>query len=131
MHFNHPFSLGLFATILSLAAACGNSGGGESVRIQGPRIEGSTHVGMVFAAVSVDQSLKSSRVYRYEFATGLVVELLPGESGNPGVFAFGDKVLLFNRQAGSDKTVRLVDPKGDDSAPKAALVQPIANLISK
>lgn len=102
----------------ALQSGCGDSDTGSD-DIQGHVVEGSRFAAMVLAAVNVDPSIRTSRIYRYDFASGVVQELLPGESGNPAVFAAGDQVLLFNRQSDAEKTLRVIDGKSSESEPGA------------
>lgn len=105
----------------ALTTACGDSDGGSNEDVRGLTVNSSDAQGMVLAAINVDPSLKQSRIYHYDFATGTVKELLSAESGNPAVFAVGDKVLLFNRQGDAPKTMRVLEPKNEAAEPGAAV----------
>jgi hypothetical protein len=113
MRFNYPICLiGLALTAL----ACGHDDGsaGEET-IQGLKIDGAGARGVVIASTSVDASIKASRVYYYEFASGLVRSLGATESSNPAVFWAAGQVHLFNRQAGAIN-YRAFDPRADAGA---------------
>lgn len=107
--------------LASLTTACGDSSSADGDDVKGPTVSSNDARGMVFAAVNVDPSLKNSRIYDYDFATGTVRELLAAESGDPAVFAVGDKVLLFNRQADAPKTMRVLDLKTAGAEPGSAV----------
>lgn len=116
-------NLGLLVlwTSLSLAhTGCGSGSSAGDDTVEGIAIDGSSYGAMVLAAVDVDSSIRSSRIYRYDFGSGKVTKVLLGESGNPAVFAVGDGVLIFNRQGDVDKSVRIYDARSEAATPGIA-----------
>jgi hypothetical protein len=109
----------LLPLALPLTTACGKSNGGASADIEGIAVRGSAYQGMTFAAVNVDQTVGTSRVYHYSFADGAVHEVLPGESGNPAVFYADGRVFLFNRTEGQEN-FRSFDPRQSAKPPTDA-----------
>jgi hypothetical protein len=114
----------LFLLFLLLLAplACGPSGkDGAATEIEGIPISGSSYHGIAIAATNVEETVKTSRIYYYEFSTGKVLELLGAESGNPAVFFADSRVYLFNRSA-EIENFRSFDPKAATITP----TEPIA-----
>ncbi len=93
-----------------ISAACGSKSGDSGGTVKAPVISGSANHGVLITAVALDQSIKTSRVYYYEFAAGIVREILAAESGDPAVFWADDRAFLFNRQADL-LSVRTFNPK--------------------
>lgn len=113
----------LLAPLLSILAACGSDSDGAGTAVEAPVIDNAGIAGMVFAAVNVDPSVRTSRVYYYEFGAGKITEILPSESGNPALFYADGKVFLFNRQADL-QNVRVFDPKDTATPLPAATALP-------
>ncbi len=108
----------LLVPLLMFLAGCGGGDDAGSDAIDAPVIDNAGMAGMVFAAVNVDASVRSSRIYYYEFAAGSIKELLPSESGNPALFFTDGKVFLFNRQTDL-QNVRVFDPRQTAEIPNA------------
>lgn len=100
----------LLAPFLGFLTACGSGDGTAASEVQAPVIDNAGIAGMVFAAVSVDPSVRSSRIYYYEFAAGKITEILANESGNPALFYADNRVFLFNRQSDL-QNFRIFDPR--------------------
>lgn len=91
-------------------AACGSKSSDSTAPIKAPIVNSSTNDGVLITAVALDQTIKTSRVYYYEFSTGTVREILSAESGDPAVFWADGRAFLFNRQADL-MSVRTFNPK--------------------
>ena len=113
----------LLAPLALTLAACGQHNGAAGPGdIQGLAVSGSSYNGMAIAAQNVDPSIPSSSLYYYEFASGLVRELLPAEAGNdPAVFWADGHAFFFNRQ-GDTGSVRVFDPRQAGPVPAALSV---------
>jgi hypothetical protein len=107
--------------LLPALSACGGGGNdGEGAVIDGIAVQGSTRSGLFLAATNPDPSIKTSRLYHYDFASGQLTEVLGAESGNPALFAADGHVFLFNRQPGTID-VRVLDPAAPKATPAAAM----------
>lgn len=103
----------------SMHVGCGSdAGSSKSAEIDAPRIENTTERGLVFAALSIDQSIGNSSIFRYDFKAGKITKILIGESSNPALFLMGSQVILFNRHHNL-KNYKQFDPFADEIIPKA------------
>ena len=109
----------LFLGLISqLQLGCGSdSNSSKDMDIDAPKIENTTQRGFVFAALSPDQSIGNSSIFRYDFKNGKITKILVGESSNPDLFLHESQVILFNRHD-TLKNYKLFDPFADEINPK-------------
>lgn len=86
--------------ILLLTNACGDSGNNQYANspIQGLKLSGSVYKGMTFTGVNIDQSYDVSKLYFYDFSTGLVNTIHNAGDRDPIVFANETNIFHFSRQ---------------------------------
>jgi len=110
--------ISLILSLMSLG--CGSdSHSSQNTEIDAPIIESKLFRGMVFAALSIDQSAGNSNIFRYDFQKGKIKKILVGESANPALFSNGAQVLLVNRHT-QLKTYKIFDPFADEISPKTS-----------
>lgn len=108
----------LLLLLVLFAASCGKTQG-AATGITAPLIAGSQWHGMVFAAVSVDQTVSMARVYYYDFSQGRVVEVFSDGALAPKLFWVDHEVWYFDRKSDESQRLQRFDPRLSLRAPSA------------
>jgi hypothetical protein len=112
---NRLITITLFASLLH--ACGGGKTAGEAESIEAPAISGSGFSGLAFGAVNRDRNIRTSRVYFYDFAAGIIKETLSGESGSPALFFKDSKLFVLNRDSGLQNLKIVDNVKSGEAAP--------------
>lgn len=98
-----------FLASTMLLMACGGKNSGADT-VSGRLDPNSANHGLAFS--TVDRDYQSSTLWYADLGTGLLTELLGGESGDPFLSYADDRVLFFNRKLKtSNSNFRAFDPR--------------------
>ncbi len=97
----------LFLLQISFLSSCSTEAPRETYLFS--KIINSDYRGLLFTA---RKGIHSSILYWYNFKTGIVEEILNGQSGDPKLFLIKDKIYLFNRM-GFQKNYLILDTQNN------------------